>query len=427
MLIHSGTIITPTEEKGADIFIEDGIIKAEDGGSQETIMIDATGLLVFPGFIDCHVHFRDPGLTDKADMKTESKAARFAGVTTVWEMPTTIPATVSITALKDKIKKSEQITDCDMRFFFGATRAEHLSELKILWTDSKYSTLKEKCCGLKVFFDHSTGDQGAGKEVIKEAFKLCNELKIPLVAHCEAPEINNAAADSVEGDDISLHSEMRPPEAEEKSIKDAIGLVREYGTAFHVAHLSTAKGLDLIRQAKKDGLPITCEVTPHHLFLSTDQYKYSGTLVKMNPPLRSESDRHALWEGIKDGTVDCISTDHAPHTLEEKEVTPTLSAPSGMPGVETMIPLLLTAAHEEAISYADILRCCFTSPNSIFNLGKEEIAEGNMADIVIIDPNEKWTLKKEDLLTKCGWSPFTETKMTGRVKHVLLARDSVAL
>jgi len=300
----------------------------------------------------------------------------------------------------------------------------------------------KRCCGVKVFSDHSTGDQKAEMEVIEKAFELCAELKIPIVAHCEDAAMNAEALAANTIDDIAAHSAVRPVESEAKAIEDAIGFVHTYGTHLHIAHLSTAQGVELVREAKADNLPVTCEVAPHHLFLSADDYEQLGTLGKMNPPLRDKSHCKALWKGIADKTVDCISTDHAPHTLEEKRQGAPLEAPSGVPGVETMLPLLLTVAAggwparpnstkaqsaqvdeggpnpnsedcSEGLTYADIVRLCFQNPNKIFSLGKDVIKENAKADLIIIDPEKEWEIKGSDLHYKCGGTPYEGWKVKG--------------
>lgn len=369
--------------------------------------------LTFPGLIDCHVHFREPGYEHKATMASEAVAARAGGVTTVCDMPNTNPATTSISALQDKVERASKITNCDIRFYFGATEQEHLDQLKLLWTDPAHAELKARCCGLKLYFDHSTGNQKANGDVLSAAFALCKELDIQIIAHCEDPAINQSAARQAPGTDVGLHSLQRPVASEIQAIQDALQLVRTHGTHFHVAHLSTGGGLDLVRAAKQEGLPVTCEVAPHHLFLNVDDYARLGTFGKMNPPLRTKEESAALWTGIHDGTVDCIATDHAPHTKEEKQTGEPLQAPSGVPGVETLLPLLLTAAHEGMIPYEKITELCFTNPNRIFRLGKS-VSETQ----VIVDPAAEWTITANRLYSKCGWTPYEGTKVIGRVVEV---------
>lgn len=378
-----------------------------------------SNIITLPGLIDCHVHFREPGFEHKSTMSTEAASAKAGGIACVCEMPNTNPPCVTVEAFKDKVKRAAAITDCDIRFFFGATEAEHLEELKDLWLN--HPDLKSRCSGLKLYLDHSTGNQKVDGGIVEEIFITCKELGIPLIAHCESPEINESASkflfekatEDVINNDVSLHSLMRPAAAEAESIAYAISLVQKHGTPFHIAHLSTAQGIGLVKAAKEDGLPVTCEVAPHHLFLSIEDYKTLGTLGKMNPPLRSKKDQQALWKGIEDGTVDCIATDHAPHTLEEKQATPPMSAPSGVPGVETMLPLLLTAASgkwdDKIITIDQIQKLCFENPNRIFNLGR------SADDTIEVDLDAKWTIHAADLHSQCSWTPFEGWEVVGKV------------
>jgi dihydroorotase len=363
-----------------------------------------------PGLIDCHVHFREPGLTHKGDMQSESRAALAGGVTTVCDMPNTVPPTVTVEALQGKVRRAERIRDCDIRFFFGVTEAKNLIALRKIWIGSEthLRLLCARCVGVKLYLDHSTGNMGADRRVTEETFKLCGELGIPVVCHCEDPGINRA------------HPE-RPPESEEHAVSYAIGLARTYRAPLHIAHISTKGAVDLVRRAKAEGLSVTCEAAPHHLFLTLEDLSRLGPLGKVNPPLRSSEHQEALWDGIADRTVDCIATDHAPHTLEEKNSD---RPPSGVPGVETMLPLLLTVSsglwpgpnlqHSTFdIQHSDIIRLCFTNPNRIFALGKRAPEQGG--DAIEIDLEKEWTIRGADLHSKCGWTPFEGWRVKGKV------------
>ncbi len=368
-----------------------------------------SSVVTLPALIDCHVHFREPGFTHKATMESESAAATAGGVHTVCDMPNTNPPCVTVEALKEKIAIAN-MQPIDIRLFFGITEAAHLEELKTAWNDP---TLRKHLCGVKLYLDHSTGNQKVDGGIVEEIFKVCAELRCPLVAHCEDSDINEQASALLrsKGDkdvidaDVSLHSLMRPSASEAKSIEYAIGLAKKHGTQFHIAHMSTAAGVDLVRAAKADGISVTCEVAPHHLFLSLEDYDRVGTLGKMNPPLRTKADQEALWRAVEDGTVDCIATDHAPHTLEEKQTEPPLSAPSGVPGVETMLPLLLTRLEPQQIK-----TLCFENPNHIFSLGKSE-----SDDQIHIDLDQEWIIKGEDLHGKCRWTPYENWQVRGRI------------
>jgi len=426
LLIKGGTVIKGADAKKNDVYIEDGsIAKHRDSPGK---VINAEGLFLLPGLIDCHVHFRDPGLTHKESMESGAASARAGGITTVCDMPNTTPPTVTQKVFEDKERQTRKIKGCDIRLFFGIAKAMHLEELKKFWAHGK--DVRKKCCGVKLYLEQSTGDQKADAGVIEDVFQLCKKLELPITAHCEDPTLNKQAGEAVTDTSINAHSIKRPPESEAKSIEYAIGLAAKHGTRLHVAHLSTMQGVELIRQAKKDGLSVTCEAAPHHLFLSTEDYENLGTLGKMNPPLRPGEHREALWGGIEDGTIDCIASDHAPHLLEEKNEGQPLSAPSGVPGVETIVPLLLTVAAggwpnpvgrrvPTRLGYNDIVTLCFGNPNEIFKLGKRGITEKAPADITIIDPKAEWIIKGEELHSKCGWTPYEGWRVVGRVLNVI--------
>ena len=370
-----------------------------------------SNLVTLPGLIDCHVHFREPGFEYKATMQSEAASAKAGGVLTVCEMPNTNPPCVTVEALTQKIAIADGVTDCDIRFYFGITEEAHIAEFETAWNTPE---LRRRLCGVKLYLDHSTGNQKVDGGIVEEIFKVCAKLDAPLVAHCEDADINAEAAKLIQEaaggstTDVSLHSVMRPSASEAKAIAFAIGLAKKHGTRFHVAHLSTAQGIELVRKAKADGASVSCEVAPHHLFLSIHDYDRLGALAKMNPPLRPKDDVEALWQGVEDGTVDCIATDHAPHTLEEK-TTPEnpLNAPSGVPGVETMLPLLLTKLTPEQVRLL-----CYENPNRIFSLNAP--AE----DRITVDLDEEWVIQAANLHSKCDWTPYEGMTVKGKVVNV---------
>jgi dihydroorotase len=435
LLLHGATVVGSEFETRDDVLVRDGVVEEIDKFVEEfDEEVDVMGKLLFPGLIDCHVHFREPGYEHKADMKSESAAALAGGVTTVCEMPNTNPPTVTAAALADKIRRAEGLP-IDMRFFFGVTQDIHLATLNELMSSTAEESihLRSRLAGVKIYLDHSTGDQKIADQLLDDVFQACADHKLVLVAHCEDPVINAQAGGQNTRTNVAVHSLLRPAESEAAAITRALGLAKKHGTHLHIAHLSTEQGTMLVRQAKSEGIRVTCEVTPHHLFLTTEDYERLGTLGKMNPPLRSMKHRFALWQGIIDGTVDCISTDHAPHTLEEKRSGEELKAPSGVPGVETMLPLLLSVAagrwphpaepHASCPPFTrkDIVRLCVKNPSRIFNLGKSEIEEDHRCNIVIVDPDAEWTITGSALHSKCGWTPFEGWTVKGKVEQVMPA------
>jgi dihydroorotase len=384
----------------------------------------------FPALIDCHVHFREPGLEHKADMASEGLAAFHGGIRTVCEMPNTNPATNSIAALTDKVERAKRIADkCDIRFYFGATTSQHVAELEALWTKPEHEALKKRCSGLKLYLDNSTGNMKADESVVEEAFVVCGRLRIPLVAHCECSCINNEAADAHPATTVEAHSKRRPEASEVTSIRNAIALAEKHSTLLHVAHLSTAGGLELVRDAKKRSMPVTCEVTPHHLFLTTADYPELQSRIKVNPPIRTHEKEH-LWVGLLDGTIDCVATDHAPHLMEEKALGP--EAPSGMPGVEVVLPLMISVVaghwpHPTApppaclasaeggiagLSFEDLKRLMFTNPNRIFSLGCDA------ADVMEVTTDGESILRNEEMHSKCKWTPYHDWKVKGAWRRI---------
>lgn len=381
--------------------------------------------LFVPLLIDCHVHFREPGLTHKADMETEGAAAYFGGIGTVCDMPNTSPPTQSVAAFQDKVDRSKRVREqCDIRFFFGATDDEHLSELRRLWTDESLRELKAHCCGLKLYLDNSTGDMKAATDVVRKAFAMCAELDIVLVAHCEHSHVNEIAAKEHPADTVAAHSNRRPAESEVKSVGEAIALAAEFSTPLHIAHLSTGGALQLVTEAKQRGLRVTCEVCPHHLFLTTDDYPELQSRIKVNPPIRCQQ-QEDLWQGLLNGRIDCIATDHAPHLPSEKALG--ALAPSGMPGVEVVLPLMLSvvaghwphprlpkphALDTASFALTDIKRLMFDNPNRIFRLGacdKPALELSTAGERVITD---------DSMHSKCGWTPYHGWKLHGSFVRV---------
>ena len=386
-------------------------IKSSDNAE----VFDATGKYVFPGLIDDQVHFREPGLTHKATIETESKAALAGGITSFLEMPNTNPQTTTIKEWEFKNKLAEKTSYANYGFMFGGTN-NNLDQ--ILKLDSK------RVPALKLFLGSSTGNMLVDNpEVLKNIFE---NTDLVIAVHCEDETTitNNLKAAKVKyGENIPIdqHPEIRSENACYLSSSQAISLAKQTGARLHVFHVSTAKELSLFRNdiPLKDK-KITAEVCIHHLWFNSKDYKTKGTLIKWNPAIKTLNDSEALWDGLNSGLLDVLATDHAPHTIGEK-LNSYNKAPSGGPLVQHLLPALLTAYHQNRISLEKIVEKACHNPAILFDIkNRGYIREGFFADLVIIDLDKKHTVNKKDLLYKCGWSPFEGTTFKGIVEKTLL-------
>ena len=408
LIIKNARVVLPQGIEKTNLLIQDGKISEIGNVSEDNSrIIDAEGLLVFPGAIDGHVHFREPGPTHKENFKTGSIAAVFGGVTTIFEMPNTWPTTTDFDALENKRAIASKTSACNYGLFFGATPS-NLDEAKKV----------ENVAGLKIFMGCSTGDLLVYKEDDLE--KIFSEYTGRICVHAEwEPRLNERKKAFKGQTSFDIHSKIRDVECATEAVRRAGTLAAKYGRHLHVLHLSARAELDVIGEIKatqtyKDsGAKITCEVCPHHLFFSTDDYaKYKG-LVKMNPPVRSKEDVQAMWEGLGSGEIDMIATDHAPHTMEEKSQD-YWDVPSGVPAVELMLPLLLNAVKSGKCTYENVANWVSHSPAKIYGLDRRgEIAVGNFADLVIVDPEKVLEVRNEDQKTKCAWSPWNGESLLG--------------
>jgi len=433
-LLRGGLLFEAGGSRYADVLIKDDGTVLEIGTVRGKVdnEIDARRKLIYAAFIDCHGHFREPGLTHKETIATGSRSSLEGGVTTFCEMPNTVPPTVTIAAFAEKVRIAAETACIDMRFFFGMTEPAHLEEfLRMMDSDAEdMKALRARCCGVKLYFDHSTGDQKVDASMIGDVFAACAARDIQIVGHCEDPLINAQASKKGPDGIASSHSLRRPAAAEASSIAKAMQLAKDHNARFHVAHLSTGVGARILEDAQKNGVRATGETAPHYLYCTIDDYAALGARIKMNPPMRTAEDRDALWEAIKRRVITVVSTDHAPHTLEEKSHADPLRAPSGVPGTETMIRLMLTAASGRSprpdgwrppvsLSYGDVRRLCFDEPNRIFQLRKPDIIAGQSPNIVIIDPYTTEEIRAENLHSKAGWTPFAGWQAHGKVERVL--------
>lgn len=418
-LIKNANIVNEGKIFRGDVFIEDDrIAEISDTisvKSVDTKVIDADGFYLFPGLIDDQVHFREPGLTHKATIETESKAAVAGGITTFIEMPNTVPQATTVELLEDKFAIANKTSWANYSFMFGGTN-DNIDE--ILKVD------ETKVAGLKLFLGSSTGNMLVDDpEVLEEIFSKTNLL---ISVHCEDEETIRANTEhyyAQHGDDIpiELHPVIRSEEACYLSSSRAIELAKKTGARLHVFHLSTAKETKLFKKKKSlADKKITAEVCIHHLWFTDADYKDKGTRIKWNPAVKTEKDREGLWKALNDGRIDVIATDHAPHTIEEKNNVYT-KAPSGGPLVQHALTALLEMYHRGRITLETIAEKTAHNPAILFQVkDRGYIRVGYKADLVLVDLNAPWMVTPENVLYKCGWSPFEGSSFRSKVTHTFV-------
>ena len=417
-IVNEGTIFE------GDVLIENEFIveiaETISAKSSATKIINAEGNYLIPGAIDDQVHFREPGLTHKGNIASESKAAVAGGITSFIEMPNTNPQTVTIDLLEEKFAIAAENSLANYSFMFGGTN-DNLEE--ILKVDPK------TVAGLKIFLGSSTGNMLVDNEQVLE--KIFSSTPLLISVHCEDEETikNNLAKYKEEyGDDIPMkfHHLIRSEEACYISSSKAIELAKKTGARLHVFHLSTAKEMSLFtNKIPLEEKKITAEVCIHHLWFTDKDYEKKGTLIKWNPAVKTQADQDALWEALLDGRIDVIATDHAPHTLEEKKNVYT-SAPSGGPLVQHAVVAMFEMFHQGKISVEKIVEKMAHNPAKLFKIEKRGfIKEGFYADVVIVDAGLPWSVKKENILYKCGWSPFEGFTFKSRITHTFVNGEMV--
>ncbi len=419
VLIKNANIVNEGTICNGDVYIENGIFKEIasqiSAKSPDVQIFDAEGKYLVPGVIDDQVHFREPGLTHKATIETESRAAVAGGITSFIEMPNTVPQTTTIEKLEEKFDIASKTSYANYSFMFGGTN-DNLDE--ILKVDPK------KVAGLKLFLGSSTGNMLVDDPSVLE--KIFSSTDLVISVHCEDEQTikdNTVKYKEEYGDDIpiEMHPIIRSEEACYISSSNAVALAKKTGARLHVFHLSTAKELELFTndiplQEKK----ITAEVCIHHLWFSDADYKEKGTLIKWNPAVKTAQDRSALFEALLDDRLDVIATDHAPHTSEEKQNVYT-KAPSGGPLVQHALPAMLEFYHQDKISLEKIVEKMCHNPAILFQVEKRGfIKEGYHADAVLVDINAPWTVNKDNIAYKCGWSPFEGTTFKSRITHTFI-------
>jgi dihydroorotase len=418
-LIKNAQIVNEGKIFEGDVLIDGEFIVDIDSSislkSSTTTVIDAEGKFLFPGVIDDQVHFREPGLTHKATIETESKAAVAGGITSFIEMPNTVPQATTQALLEEKFEIAAKTSYANYSFMFGGTN-DNLDEL--------LKTNPKNVAGIKLFLGSSTGNMLVDNEAVLE--KIFSSSKMLIAVHCEDETTikNNLETYLKEfGEDIpiELHPKIRSEEACYLSSSKAIKLAKKTGARLHVFHLSTEKETALFsNKTPLEKKQITAEVCVHHLWFDEDDYKSKGTLIKWNPAVKTKKDKEGLWKALLEDKIDIIATDHAPHTLDEKQQNYT-KAPSGGPLVQHALPAILKAYKNGLISIEKIVEKMCHNPAIIFKIEKRGfIKKGYYADLVLVDIASPWTVNKSNILYKCGWSPFEGDTFYSKITHTFV-------
>ena len=415
-LIKNGTIVNEGRSFLGDLVVNgEQIEEIYEGKAPRGIydqVIDASGCFVLPGVIDDHVHFREPGLTRKADIESESRAAAFGGVTSYFEMPNTNPQTTTLEALEDKFALGAQKSHVNYSFFFGATNDN---------VDSFDRLDVHRIPGIKLFMGSSTGNMLVDKyEALQAIFKKAKELDLPVMTHCEDTDIinrNMAAYQKKYGEDpdVKFHPEIRSVEACYESSSLAVKLAKESGAHLHIAHVTTARELEFFGKDEN----ITGEAVIAHLYFSDEDYADKKAFIKCNPAIKTVKDRQALREALADGRISVVGTDHAPHEWKDKQGG-CAKAASGMPMVQFSLVSMLELVDEGVLSIERMVEVMSHHPAKLFQVDKRGfLRPGYQADIVIVRPHTAWTVQKEIIQSKCGWSPMEGHEYQWQVEQTI--------
>ena len=403
LILKNGTVFTPEATEVTDVAVKDG--KIVDFGSFDNAaeIIDCTNLLVFPGLIDTQCHFREPGGEHKETLETGTLSAALGGVTGIFEMPNTNPLTITPEAMEFKLKKAHETSYVDFAFYFGGTAeyAEHLSE----WENI------DGVCGIKIFMGASNGDLLSATD--EEIDAIVANGKRVIAVHAEDESIMNENKITILGDsnDVAMHYKWRSEESCLNATKRIVSIAKKYSRKVHILHITTAQEMSFLK-ANKD--IASAEVLANHLTLhAPDCYDMFGTLAQQNPPIREKHHQDALWAAVADGTVDIIASDHAPHTLDEKSGTYP-NTPSGTPGVQTLIPIMLNHVHEGRLSYERLVDLMAYGPYRIHKIkDKCLIRKGFNADFTVVDPKAEHIISNAEQASKSGWTPYDGKKVVG--------------
>ena len=403
LILKNGTVYTPEATEITDIAVKDG--KIVDLGSFDNAeeIIDCTNLFVFPGLIDTQCHFREPGGEHKETLETGTLSAALGGVTGIFEMPNTNPLTITPEAMEFKLKKAHETSYVDFAFYFGGTAeyAEHLSE----WENI------DGVCGIKIFMGASNGDLLSATD--EEIDAIVANGKRVIAVHAEDESIMNENKVTILGDsnDVAMHYKWRSEESCLNATKRIVSIAKKYSRKVHILHITTAQEMAFLK-ANKD--IASAEVLANHLTLhAPDCYDMFGTLAQQNPPIREKHHQDALWAAVADGTVDIVASDHAPHTLDEKSGTYP-NTPSGTPGVQTLIPIMLNHVHEGRLSYERLVDLMAYGPYRIHKIkNKCLIRKGFNADFTVVDPKAEHVISNAEQASKSGWTPYDGKKVIG--------------
>jgi len=422
ILLKSATVINENQQFVADVLIKDGLITRIDGqiDTKADREINAEGLYLFPGCIDDQVHFREPGLTHKANIYTESRAAVAGGITSFMEMPNTVPNTLTQELLEDKYRIGSKDSLANYSFYMGASN-DNIDE--VLRTDTA------NVCGVKVFMGSSTGNMLVDDPTTLE--NIFSKSPMLVATHCEDEATIRANLEHYKqlyGENIAvtMHPKIRSEEACYLSSSLAVELAKKHGTRLHILHISTEKETWLFDNSTplKDK-KITAEACIHHLWFSDKDYETKGNFIKWNPAVKTEKDREGILKAVLDGRIDVIATDHAPHTLEEKSQT-YLKAPSGGPLVQHALPAMLELYHQGKISLVQIAQKMAHNVADCFQVERRGyIREGYWADLALVNLNEPWTVDKDNILYKCKWSPFEGTTFQSKIISTIVSGNLV--
>ena len=413
-LIQGGTLVNEGQSFEGSIIVEDGRISQILQGhttpeASFDEIIDASGCFVLPGIIDDHVHFREPGLTEKADIDTESRAAAAGGVTTYFDMPNTVPQTTTIEALEEKQALAREKSHVNYAFFFGATNSN---------TELFAQLDPHRVPGIKLFMGSSTGNMLVDRREVLE--RIFSTSPLPIMTHCEDTAIinrNMAEAKQKYGDDpkVTHHPEIRSEEACYESTRLAVELAKQYGARLHVAHLTTEKELQLFG----NDTHITAEATVSHLYFCDRDYNALGTRIKCNPAIKTQRDRDALREALNDGRITVVGTDHAPHLLSQKEGGCARAA-SGMPMIQFSLVTMLELVDQGVLTIERLVELMCHNPARLFEVSQRGyLREGYQADIVLVRPGAGWTVTKDVIQSRCGWSPMENHMYLWRVDRTI--------